>query len=56
VVVGEGSAGPSVRVTGFLPGGSLIAGGGREPGLDVGAEPRPAGGGRSEAGVEAGLP
>jgi hypothetical protein len=60
VVAGEGSAGPSVSVTGFLPGGgSFEAGGGREPGLDVGVELRPApaacGGGRSEAGVEAGV-
>ena len=55
VVAGEGSAGPSVRVTGFLPGTSALgAGGGRDPGLDEGAEVRPAGG-LSAAGVEAEL-
>ena len=55
VVAGEGSVGPSVRVTGFLPGTSAFdVGGGRDPGLEDGAEVRPAGG-RSEAGVEAAL-
>lgn len=55
VVAGEGSAGPSVRVTGFLPETSALgAGGGRDPGLDEGAEVRPVGG-LSEAGVEAEL-
>jgi hypothetical protein len=56
VVAGDGIAGPSLRVTGFLPGASpLDAGGGRDPGLDEGAEVRPVGGGLSEAGVEAAL-
>lgn len=52
MVEGEGIAGPSVRVTGFLPGGSADTGGGLEPGLEEGAEARPTGG-LSEAGVEA---
>jgi hypothetical protein len=50
VVDGEGSAGPSVRVTGFLPGTSAGPGGGREAGREEGAEVRPCG--RSKAGIE----
>jgi hypothetical protein len=41
VVEGEGSAGPSVNVTGFLPGTSAGPGGGREAGREEGAEVRP---------------
>lgn len=51
VVEGEGRAGPSVRVTGFLPGTSLAAGGGLDPGREEGAEVRP--GCLPGAGVEA---
>jgi hypothetical protein len=50
VVEGEGSAGPSVKVTGFLPGTSAGPGGGREAGREEGAEVRPCG--RSKAGIE----
>ena len=53
VVDGEGSAGPSVRVTGFLPGTSLAVGGGLDPGREDGAEARP--GCLPGAGVEAAL-